>query len=57
MMMKPDHACESDSVLHPAAESVPEPRKPWSPPSVSHLRAGLAESGPNINFDGVEGTS
>jgi hypothetical protein len=56
-MMKPDHDCETDSVTNPAAESAPHPRKPWSAPSVAHLRAGLAETGPNINFDGVEGTS
>ena len=32
-------------------------RRPWTAPKVSALRAGLAETGPNPLYDGVEGTS
>jgi hypothetical protein len=32
-------------------------RRAWTAPKVSALRAGLAETGLNAGYDGVEGTS
>jgi hypothetical protein len=32
-------------------------RRPWTAPKVTALRAGLAETGLNLGYDGVEGTS
>jgi hypothetical protein len=56
-MMKADHDRETHIGTDPATESELQALKPWSPPAVTHLSAGLAESGANPNFDGVEGTS
>lgn len=53
--MKADPACESDTGIDAVSERMP--RRTWSTPAFKRLRAGLAETGPNINFDGVEGTS
>lgn len=32
-------------------------RRAWAVPAFTRLRAGLAETGPNAGYDGVEGTS
>jgi hypothetical protein len=40
-----------------AGSERPELRMLWARPSVTHLRAGLAETGLNSGYDGVEGTS
>ncbi|HEU0097397.1 MAG TPA: hypothetical protein VFQ67_01355 [Allosphingosinicella sp.] len=53
--MKADPAREIDTEID-SAGSEPA-RSPWSTPSFTRLRAGLAETGPNLGYDGVEGTS
>ncbi|HEX8379932.1 MAG TPA: hypothetical protein VF619_05220 [Allosphingosinicella sp.] len=55
-MMRTDPVRETDAGIHDA-ESERLSRKVWSTPSVAVLRAGLAETGPNAGYDGVEGTS
>jgi hypothetical protein len=42
------------------SETLPvdgQARRPWMAPEVRALRAGLAETGLNAGYDGVEGTS
>ncbi len=54
--MKADSIRDIDTGIDSAAEAEPA-RMAWCPPSLRRLRAGLAETGPNAGYDGVEGTS
>lgn len=55
--MKADPRDASETGSCAAADSNSLPLLRWATPTVTRLRAGLAETGPNINYDGVEGTS
>ena len=48
---------ETDAKIAAAESEHSELRMRWATPSVTRLRAGLAETGPNLGYDGVEGTS
>lgn len=55
--MKSDAVRDSEIETLSPAMSGAFGRLPWSTPSLRRLRAGLAETGPNLGYDGVEGTS
>ena len=56
--MTADPLRQTDAETSAGAElEGPALRMRWATPSVTRLRAGLAETGPNLGYDGVEGTS
>ncbi|HEU0133820.1 MAG TPA: hypothetical protein VFR28_03275 [Allosphingosinicella sp.] len=55
-MMKADAARDIDTATQSSGPGSLA-RMPWNAPSLRRLRAGLAETGPNAGYDGVEGTS
>jgi hypothetical protein len=56
--MTADPLRQTDAETSSGAElEGPALRMAWATPSVTRLRAGLAETGLNSGYDGVEGTS
>ena len=56
--MTADSLRQTDAEVAAGAElENPALRMRWATPSVTRLRAGLAETGLNSGYDGVEGTS